>query len=385
MKKLVQVVYIFVIALFLCGCNNKKTDEIQFATWGSKTEMSIIKPIVEDYNKTHSIKVKLIHIPQNYFQKLHLLFASKLAPDVIFMNNLYLKIYQKADLFEDLTPYINKEDYFQNALSTMTINGKIYAIPRDVSSFVIFYNKDIFKKAEITPDKNWNINKFYETTKELKKYSDAGFCTEFSAVSWGNFVSVENKPMFLDGELTISEEKSLEALQKLADKINKEGLGANKEQLMLTPCAQLFLTQKTPIFVSGRWSVPKLDSQAEFEYGVLPFPKGQSKYYIPLDSSGWAVSKTSKNKEAAVDFVKYISSDENIEKMTESGLITPAKKKIAQSEKFKNGEVFAEIIEKSTPDIVPADYNIKIDKINKAAESVLGGYKTAKEMFSTLK
>ena len=382
MKKLVQVVGILLIVLFLCGCNNKKVQKIQFATWGSKTEMSIIKPIIDDYNKTHDTKVELIHIPQNYFQKLHLLFASKLAPDVIFINNLYLKIYQKADLLEDLTPYIKKDDYFKTALLTMSSNGKIYAVPRDVSSFVVFYNKDIFKKAKIKPDNNWDIDKFYEAAKALKTVSDVGFCTEFNAVSWGNFVSVENKPLFLNGELTVKEEKSLDALQKLADKINKENLGANKEQLVLTPCAQLFLTQKTPIFISGRWSVPKINSQAEFNYGILPFPKGSSKYYIPLDSSGWAVYKYSKHKEAAIDFVKYISSDENIVKMTESGLITPAKKKIAKSDKFKNGDVFVEIIEKSTPDIVPADYNILIDKINNAAESVLGGYKTAKEKFA---
>ena len=382
MKKSVLVVCIIICTLFLSGCGNKKTQEIQFATWGSKTEIEIIKPIIKEYNKTHNIKVKLVHIPQNYFQKLHLLFASKLAPDVIFVNNLYLKIYQKADLFEDLTPYINKDDYFKNALSTMSINGKVYAVPRDVSSFVIFYNKDIFKKAKINPDKNWDINKFYETAKELKSVSDIGFCTEFSAVSWGNFISIENKPIFLNGELTIREEKSLEALQKLANKITKDGLGANKEQLTLTPCAQLFLTQKTPIFISGRWSLPKITSQAKFEYGILPFPKGSSKYYIPLDSSGWAIYKNSKNKDAAIDFVKYISSDENIEKMTKLGLITPAKKRIANSESFKDGEVFIDIIEKSTPNIVPADYNIKIDKINNAAESVLGGYKTAKESFN---
>ena len=380
MKKLYLAAYIFIITVFLCGCNNKRTQEIEFTTWGSKAEIAIIEPIAAEYNKTHDVKVRLIHIPQNYFQKLHLLFASKLAPDVIFINNLYLKTYQKANLLEDLTPYINKNEYFKNALYTMSIDNKIYAVPRDVSNFVIFYNKDIFNKAKIKPDKNWDINKFYETAKELKKYSDIGFCTEFNPVSWGNFVSIENKPLFLNAELTINEKKSLIAIQKLADKINKENLGANKEQLVLSPCAQLFLNKKTPIFVSGRWSVPKIDSQAEFEYGVLPFPKGESQYYIPLDSSGWAVYKNSKNKKAAIDFVKYISSDKNIKKITESGLITPAKKNAANSKEFKNGEVFIDIIEKSTPNIVPSNYNIIIDKINTEVMSVLGGYKKAKDI-----
>ena len=62
-------------------------------------------------------------------------------------------------------------------------------------------------------------------------------------------------------------------------------------------------------------------------------------------------------------------------------MITPAKKKVANSESFKNGEVFKSVIEKSAPNIVPADYNVVVDKINVGAVSVLGGYKTAKEVF----
>jgi multiple sugar transport system substrate-binding protein len=46
--------------------------------------------------KNPDLKVEFIHVPQNYFQKLHLLFASNLAPDVIFINNLYSPIYIKA-------------------------------------------------------------------------------------------------------------------------------------------------------------------------------------------------------------------------------------------------------------------------------------------------
>ncbi|MBQ7450035.1 extracellular solute-binding protein [bacterium] len=249
---------------------------------------------------------------------------------------------------------------------------------------MIFYNRDIFKKADIIPDKNWNIENFYANAKELKKYVQTGFCTEFDAVSWENFVSIDSKPIFTDEKLTIADKASTDALQKLSDKINEEGLGANKEQISLSPCAQLFMNQKTAMFVSGRWSVPKLNSNPKLKYGVLPFPKGQSKYYIPLNSSGWAVYKNSKNKDAAIDFVKYISSDENIEKMVNSGLITPANKKIADSNNFKNGEIFIDIIEKSTPNNVPADYNIIIDKVNNAAISVLGGYKTAKEAIEPL-
>ena len=131
------------LGVMLCGCVQKDNPaEIQFMTWGSSTEMGIITPLVNEYNNTHDIKVRLVHVPQNYFQKLHLLFASNLAPDVIFINNLYLKTYQRAGLLEDLSNIIDKNEYFENALETLSADGKIYAIPRDVSSMVIYYNKN---------------------------------------------------------------------------------------------------------------------------------------------------------------------------------------------------------------------------------------------------
>ena len=116
MKKIVLVFILVSFGIFSCACTRKPQSELEFMTWGSKSEMDIIKPIVEEYNNTHEIKVKLVHVPQNYFQKLHLLFASNLAPDIIFINNLYLKIYQKADLLEDLTPIIQKDDYLKMLL-----------------------------------------------------------------------------------------------------------------------------------------------------------------------------------------------------------------------------------------------------------------------------
>ena len=381
MRKYLFSLWLVVLLIFLSGCTYKVTtsNEIQFLTWGSSTEMGIMKPIVEEYNKNNEMKVRLMHVPQNYFQKLHLLFASNMAPDIIFINNLYLPIYQKAGLLEDMTSLINKEEYFKNAIDTLSIDGKIYAVPRDVSSMVIFYNKNLFKKSSIKINNNWSIEDFYSIAKKLKEKNEYGFCTEFDPGYLENFISIENKPLFVKNKLTINEEKSIYAMQKLADAINKESLSPNKEQLSLSPCAQLFIQEKSPMLLSGRWSVPKISNQAYFEYGILPFPKGSSVYYIPLNASGWAISKASKHKAEAINFVNYLSSDENIKKLTESGLITPAKKKVAYSKYFKNGDVFLDIIDKSTPNTVPDDYNIIIDKLKVASKSILGGYQSARQ------
>ena len=139
-----KVIPILLLSTLLCGCSQKDNHTtIEFASWGSKSEIDILKPILNDFEKANpDIKVNFMHIPQNYFQKIHLLFASNTAPDVIFIINLYLPIYANAKLLEELQ--VPQNEYYQQALQALSWNGKLYAIPRDVSNFVVFYNKDLF-------------------------------------------------------------------------------------------------------------------------------------------------------------------------------------------------------------------------------------------------
>ena len=97
-----KLLILLLIPFILCACEKKTKEEITFSSWGSVTEVRIINKIISDFeHENPDIKVNFLHIPQNYFQKLHLLFASNQAPDVIFVNNLYLPLYAKK-----LQPYM---------------------------------------------------------------------------------------------------------------------------------------------------------------------------------------------------------------------------------------------------------------------------------------
>ena len=97
MKKI--IIQILLIVLLITGCNNQKESysEISFSTWGSRSEISTVQKLISDFEKENpNIKIKLIHIPDKYFQKLHLLIASDLTPDVIFIINLNSRTYIMA-------------------------------------------------------------------------------------------------------------------------------------------------------------------------------------------------------------------------------------------------------------------------------------------------
>ena len=125
------------MGVILSGCGKRDNTEIlSFATWGSKTEIEIIRNIISDFETQNpDIKIDLMHIPQNYFQKIHLLFASNTEPDVIFLNNLYLPVYANAGKLLELVP--DKTVYNEKVLQSLSWNGTYYAIPRDISLLVI--------------------------------------------------------------------------------------------------------------------------------------------------------------------------------------------------------------------------------------------------------
>ena len=160
---MLKKVFLFLLLpLILCGCTKNSIEEITFSSWGSITEVNIINKLISDFEKENpDIKVNFMHIPQNYFQKIHLLFASSTAPDVIFINNLYLPLYENQLL--DLSDFVNKDEFFPEGLDALSIKEKVLAIPRDISNFVFYYNKNYLTSP--IDSNNWNFNEFEKLIK----------------------------------------------------------------------------------------------------------------------------------------------------------------------------------------------------------------------------
>ena len=127
----------------------------------------------------------------------------------------------------------------------------------------------------------------------------------------------------------------------------------------------MFLEGKIAMHLSGRWLVPKYKDTASFDWDVINFPR----YASPIDASGWAISKQTKSKDAAVKFVLFLSKKENICKMTEGGLILPARLDVAYSKEFlktgpKHSEIFLDTAKNSEITTVTKDCNKITDKLN---------------------
>lgn len=367
----VKVVATTLLCVFvLCGCAPKESKTtIQFASWGSKSETDIMKSVISDFESENpDIKVDFMHIPQNYFQKIHLLLASNTAPDVIFINNLYLPVY--ANHLEQMEP--NTDDFYPQALEALSYNGVLYAIPRDVSNLVVYYNKDLFDKKKIPyPKSFWNMDTFLSTAKKLTDENSFGVSFEEDPMFYLPFL-MSNGGGILPDEIQKAE--SQEAIKFYADLRKKYHVAPLKFESASATMAQMFLQERVAMYISGRWMVPKLREEAKFDWDIAPFPRGSKGSVVQLDASGWAIVKNSEHKIEAKKFVEYLSSKRSIENFAKSGLIVPARKDAQQilldGKKPKSAKIFTDIIQTSKPTPVNTDYRVITDKLKQDMEKI---------------
>ena len=396
--KIFLFIFLIVICAFLLFLNffEKYKDTrtiIKFSGWGSQSETALLKPLIKEFERQNpDIKIEFLHIPQNYFQKIHLLFASNLAPDVIFINNHYLQKYVKAGLLEDLTPYVNTKEYFPAAIKGVTFENKIYAVPRDVSNLVIYYNKNLFDKYKITyPKNNWTLKDYTDIAKQFSSKGIWGTSFETDMLYWLPFLMSNGAGILSDDgkNIMLNRKEALDSLDFYASLANKYNIAPKKSDSASVTMAQMFLQQKLAMHLSGRWLVPKYRAEADFCWDIAPFPSGTKGSVVNIDTSGYALSKSSQHKKESLRFIEFIASNKSLTALTQSGLIIPARIDTAYSEVFldktkppASAKVFLETI--TTGKVTPVNENYqKInDILNKGLEPLFSGKEKARNLIN---
>ncbi len=397
MKKIL-ILFLVSLTVLFSACSKEKPAKttIKFSSWGSKSEVPILTNLINEFEQQNpNIKVEFIHIPQNYFQKLHLLFASNLEPDVVFINNIYAKTYIKADMLEDITPYFKNEIsnniFFDSAIKAFSSDGKTYAIPRDISNLVIYYNKNIFDKNKISyPKSDWTLNDLQ--TKALKTTTNNNFAINYEGDSlyWLYYLAANGGGILSDDtrKIIINSIKSKEGIRFYSSLSNNLHVAPTKAQKGSMTSAQMFIEGKLAMYLGGRWMVPKFRETLSFDWDIVNFPASKENK-LPIDASGWALSKKSNNKKEAIQLIKFLSSKASITKITESGLIIPARKDVAYSNNFlsktkkpEHSILFIDVLKYSKPTAVNSNYPQINDILNQELEPVFNGSKNVSNVFT---
>ena len=255
------------------------------------------------------------------------------------------------ELVVDLKPYIenetigfeNYEDILEGFRDSSNIDGKIYGMPFNKSTEVIWYNKTLFEELGLkVPTTYEEFAEVSKTITEKKGIVGAGFD------SLNNFyiTYLKNKGVDFNSKTDVTGKESVEATNYYLDGI-KEGYFriAGTDMYLSGP----FANEAVGMYVGSNAgeSFVKQGVGDKFEVGVAPYP---AESVVQQGTDLYMFSNASaEQRTAAFEFLKFLSSTENqVVWGSETGYI-PATKSAIESDEYKNsGTLVSSILKDAT-------------------------------------
>ncbi|UJF32184.1 ABC transporter substrate-binding protein [Paenibacillus hexagrammi] len=309
-----------------------KPVELQFyfpvAVGGPITKL--IDKLADDFHKDNpAITVKPVYggSYQDTMTKVATAVQGGNSPDVavLLSTDLYSLISMNA--IEDLTPRFSKEYFngFYEAFMGNTKSGDtVWSVPFQRSTIVMYYNKDLFKKAGLDPEKapsSWSELK--EAASKLTVKDGSGKVTQWgieipstgyqywmlqamSLESGTNIASGDGKQVFFN------KPEVQEALQFYSDLGRKDRV-MPEGALEWATVPSDFISGKTAMMYHTTGNLTKVKTDAKFDFGVAFLPANK-KYGSPTGGGNLYVFKNipEERKQAAVKFIEFLTKPERV-------------------------------------------------------------------------
>ena len=126
--------------------------------WSRSGQGDTLDVVAKAYSDSHADKVSVITLPVDEFvQKYATAIAAGNAPDAVSLDLIHTPAFAAAGQLEDLTDWAKSLPYFKSLspahLAVGTDKGRIYGVPLTTETSVLAWNKDLFRKAGLDPEK----------------------------------------------------------------------------------------------------------------------------------------------------------------------------------------------------------------------------------------
>lgn len=344
MRKIIILLSLFftAIILFSCGGNTSKSKKdkdgniiITVASrYGSDVPDEIYyRKKVEEFNDNNNgIKIEMDNIPSetSYLDKLRVSFANGDTPNVfIEYGGSRTLDYLEANALLNMEPHFEEDkDWYDTFYPSMFRELKyegyqgLWGVPFKSYTILIYYNKDMFKKHDITVPESFNdllavceklkiagIRPFQVAGKQLYRLGHFHNNLVIKSMGWEAALRLADRTLKYDSP------EMIRTYQIIYD-MNKKGyFGIDVLSTDYNTEKSMFASDKCAMRWDGSWFISELPGTDLYDkVGVMPFPYIDEKYRLQAQggsSDMWFIStlnKTDEEIKASVEFVKYITS-----------------------------------------------------------------------------
>ncbi|GIP49672.1 Lactose-binding protein precursor [compost metagenome] len=345
--------------------SNEKSDEpvtLKWALWDWEAT-AYYQPLIDAYKKDHpNVTIEYVDLGStDYMTMLSTQLSGGADLDILTIKDIpgYANLVKQNHL-EPLKSYIDSNgidtSLYGGTVEQIQVNGDVYALPFRSDFWIVYYNKDLFDKAGVPyPTNDMTLDQYDELARKMTSGSGSEKVYGAHYHTWRSAVQLFG---ILDGKNTIVDGKYA-FLKPVYERILKEqddGIVMDYATLKTssTHYSGVFYNNSVAMMNMGSWfiatqidKVKSGESQAT-NWGIVkyPHPDGVKAGTTLGTITSLAVNQKSANKEAALDFLKFVTGEEGASVIASTGTI-PA---------IKNDEVVNSI---ASIDGFPSDENSK--------------------------
>lgn len=317
---------------------NSVEGELSITIW-DEGQRPGLQEIVDDWSAQSGVKATIQVVDwNNYWTLLEAGATGGELPDVFWMHSNVAQKYMENDQLLDLTDKIAASDkidlknYYEGIVKLYQSDGKQYAIPKDIDTIALWYNKTIFDEMGVEyPNDKWTWDDFAAAAKKLTNDDHWGY-----AIAPGNNQEGYYNTIYSYGGYVISDDKKKSGMDdpqtiaavKLFTDMIAEGSCPDLATVSETAPNELLQAGKVAMSINGSWM---LAGYRDNEYtskncdvAVLPYYKTPDDRVSIYNGLGWAAAANTKNPDAAWSLIEYLGSKEAQLKQAELGVTMSA-------------------------------------------------------------
>ena len=352
----VWVVELVVLAacLLLAGCGGKEEKKVSFMVFGDPAELAAYQQLVAAFKDVHpDIQVELRHVAGqgDYQKQLVTAFSAGAEPDVMLLN--YRRVLQFAANggLEPVGPYVDNSGsldlagFYPEAIEAFQWDGKLWCVPQNVSSLVVYYNRSLFDAAGLAyPAAGWTWDDFLQTARALTRDLDGDGQTDqyglgvspelmrlapFIWQNGGELVDDPGRP----SRLALDSPAAIEAFRWFVDLQVKERVVPDATAEQAEESESRFMSGRLAMFLNSRRGTPTYRTVEGLDWDVAPLPQGAQAAGM-LHSDAYCMSARAKDKGSAWTLIEFANSAAGQTLMAGTGRTVPSLRQVAESPAF---------------------------------------------------
>lgn len=319
---------------------NRENVVLNYYTWS--TEMDYIPELItafEGSHKNYKINFHTFNAAnEEYYKIIQVMLQSGADIDVYGVNSssFYSQFYSQGFL-EPLSSYMKKNNYdlrpYGTISSQINVDGEYYALPHRKTSWVLYYNKDIFDQAAKPYPVQLSWQGFVDLAYDLTYKRDDG------VMQWGTsgyFISANNDSHFYAaqmGESLIDDElphykNGLEILNQIYHTKQSSLSFAETQKNGSDIARESFQNGEIAMMVGGDWSISTMlnakaanKMKVNFNITYFPIPDGVKKGTTIGTATNTGICSYSRKKDAAFVFLAYLCGKEGASIISQKGIL----------------------------------------------------------------